>query len=337
MKSFFRETGPWLALLLLTDLTYILLTWLLRPEAIGSVSLFIILFSLLVTGTGYAVQRRRKRRMLLAAMRFLEDPAENAKAELLAAADASWVPVINAASALLQKQKNDLNEKKMELLNYQEFIEAWTHEIKTPLSLMTLVLDNHTDELSPYVAERMAHARQQISGDVDRILYYARLQAGHKDYNFTRFRVDECADEVLTDFAPIAEERHVVFRTDMSPAEVVSDRKVFVFMLSQLVGNAIKYSDPENGLVMVSVRQDGTEQKICLAVYDNGPGVPPEDLPFIFDKGFTGNHPDRQKATGMGLYLVSRYAEAMAAEVQPVGGLPESFGFGIELIFPIVG
>ena len=71
-------------------------------------------------------------------------------------------------------------------------------------------------------------------------------------------------------------------------------------------------------------------------MHDNGNGVPAEDLPFIFDKGFTGYHPDRQKATGMGLYLVRKYASALNIDVRTETSLLNRFGFGIELVFPVV-
>ncbi len=79
------------------------------------------------------------------------------------------------------------------------------------------------------------------------------------------------------------------------------------------------------------MRQDGDE--IHLVVYNNGDGVPPEDVPFIFDKGFTGNYPNRQRATGMGLYLVRKYAEKLCVKVRLDSDIPYERGFGIELVF----
>jgi signal transduction histidine kinase len=85
------------------------------------------------------------------------------------------------------------------------------------------------------------------------------------------------------------------------PLQVISDKKVLAFMLSQLLSNAFQYAAADQGVVsIVSWSDTRDEGKIHLAVRDNGKGVPPEDLPFLFDKGFTGSHPDRQNATGMG-------------------------------------
>lgn len=333
--KFLKNAGHWLILLLLTDLTFILLAWLLRPDAMKSICLFIMLFTVLITGAGCFLQFRKQRRVNDAVSRFLDDPNENAKQALAAACDGSWVRVIETAYRKLQKQNAEINEKQLNLQSYQEYIEAWTHEIKTPMSLMTMVLENHKDEMSPYVSGRMEHARRQISEDVEKILYYARLQTDHVDYNFTRFRLDECAEEEIREFASLAEEKNISIVTDLDHVTVVSDKKTLAFMISQLLSNAVQYAAVKNGKVIVSVWQDSRDHKIHFCVRDNGKGVPPEDAPFLFDKGFTGNHPDRQKATGMGLYLVKKYAEALSAEVR-LKPAAAGEGFGIELIFPCV-
>jgi signal transduction histidine kinase len=337
MKSFVKETGRWLILFVITALTFILLTWLLRPEAIKSVSFFITLFTLFMISIGCILQRKSRRKKICAAKQLLDDPNEDTKNKMIAVTDDLWIPIIDSAYARIQKQKAEINDKQMGLRNYQEFIEAWTHEIKTPLSLMTLVIENHKDEMSAYTADRLEYVRLQISEDVERILYYGRLQSDHTDFNFLRFWLDECTDDVLSDFAPIAEEKRITFISEMQPIEVVSDRKVLSFIISQFISNAVKYAAPEHGNVSITIRRDGgVNGRIHLIVRDNGNGVSPEDLPFIFDKGFTGNHPDRQKATGMGLYLASKYAEALNIAVQPEPMRPKGFGFGIELIFPVV-
>lgn len=336
MKLFLKGVGHWFVLLLVTDLTFIMLTWLLRPDAMKSICLFILLFTAIVIGVGYFLQRRKQKREINAVNRFLDDPNETAKQDLTAALDDSWTHVIETVYAQLKKQTAEINEKQLNLQNYQEYIEAWTHEIKTPMSLMTLVLENHKDEMSPYVYSRMEYSKRQISEDVEKILYYARLQTDHADYNFTRFRLDECAEEVIREFTSLAEEKHINLVTELSRATVVSDRKVLAFMISQLLSNAVKYAATKNGKVFISVRQDNDENEIHLFVRDNGEGVPQEDAPFIFDKGFTGSHPDRQKATGMGLYLVKKYAEALSVEVRLEPVVTVGSGFGIELILPYV-
>lgn len=118
---------------------------------------------------------------------------------------------------------------------------------------------------------------------------------------------------------------------DLKQAEVDSDRRIVSFMLSQLLGNAVKYTDDKAGKIAVTLCQAGDKIYLCLS--NNGEGVPPEDEPFLFDKGFTGSHPNRQKATGMGLYLVRKYGQKLCVEVRLSGNIPYKSGFGIELVF----
>ena len=165
------------------------------------------------------------------------------------------------------------------------------------------------------------------------ILYYARLQADHVDYKFERLDLETCVRESLDEFLPIAKERGIDVKTDIACIEVISDRKVLAFMLAQIFSNALKYADQESGRVSVAGWMDAKEEgKAHLKVRDNGNGVPYEDLPFIFDKGFTGHRTDFRNSTGMGLYFVKKYAEKLAIQVKIDEASTSDRGFGIELI-----
>lgn len=111
------------------------------------------------------------------------------------------------------------------------------------------------------------------------------------DVKFTHFRFDECVREGLNEFQSFMEEINISLNLDLSPLEVASDRKIVLFILIQLISNAVKYAD-DDGRIYLTIQQ--VKDKIYLGIYNNGDGVAPEDLPFIFDKGFTGNYPNRQ-------------------------------------------
>lgn len=337
-KHILSKTGVYrLLLILILDLFFMFLAWLLRPEAFAGVSLMALLFSLLVFAVGFGTEYFRQKKILAFLLSFLEHPDEDAERQLLGAADPCWHPVIRSLSGQLREQREAVSEKQLELNDYQEFIEGWTHEIKTPLSLATLVLDNHKEEMSPYIHRRLEHVRRSIEGDVERILYYARLQAEHMDYRFESVSLKEFVPDCLKEFEAIAEEKHIQIRTELPALQVICDRKVLRFMLFQLFSNAFKYTAAEQGIVTVCCWTDNlTDQRKHLAIRDNGKGVPPEDEPFLFDKGFTGNRPDRHNATGIGLYLVKKYAEALSLEVNIEPFSITGGGFGIELVFPAV-
>lgn len=336
-KMGWKPRSHWLILLLFTDLFFVFQAWLTRPEAFKSTVIMIVLFTVLIVLAGVLIDRRRQERQIRALRSFLSQPREETEQRLLEATDQSWHPVIKLVAAQIREQGRMIEDKQGELQNYREFIEAWAHEIKTPLSLATLVLNNRREEMSPYVHKRMEHVRYTISSYVDRILYYARLQSDHADYKFEQVDLNAFVREALEDFRPIADEKNIDVQLELPPLQVISDKKVLGFMLAQLFSNAFKYTAFDHGMVRVVCWRDGEDDSsIHLAIRDNGQGVPPEDRPFIFDKGFTGSRPDRQNATGMGLYLVKQYGEALAVEVAIESASVSGQGFGIELIFPEV-
>lgn len=331
MKRWMKRSLHWLILLSATDAAFLFAAWIMGREALRHMLLFMLLFTAISLTVGIFTELFRQRKEDAALLSFLGTPDEQTREALLNLFDYSEASRTLCAQYL--RNLSLVNERTVELSEYRDYIEAWVHEAKTPLSLSTLVLENHRDEMSPYVYTRLYYIQHQLSEDVARILYYARLQAEHSDIKFTGFRLDECVEETLCEYRAFTEERKISVNVSLIPAEVVSDRKVVSFMLAQLVGNAVKYADGSHGEVSVLLRREG--DKIRLGICNNGDGVPPEDMPFIFDKGFTGNHTNRGKATGMGLYLVRKYAELLCVDVHPLSRLPYDSGFGIELVFTL--
>lgn len=327
----------WPILMVLTDLFFTFLVWIADQNALRSVIPIILLFSVIVISAGCWLDRKKQKIQIEAFQRFLTVRDDQTASALFSAADSSWHPSIKAVSSLLKEQSDMINDTQISLHNYQEFIEEWTHEIKTPLSLAALVLHNHKDEMSPYVSKRMQYVQHMVCSNVDRILYYARLQADHADYKFETMELLSCVEESLQEFHDIAKEKNILVEINLSPLNVVSDRKVLSFMLSQLFSNAFKYTASASGIVRIVGWTDGQEKDmIHLAIRDNGNGVRPEDLPFLFDKGFTGSYPGRQNATGMGLYFVKKYAELLSVSVAIEPESTSGNGFGIRLSFPKV-
>lgn len=331
MKRFIKRVRHWIVLFLATDAVFIFVTWIIRREAMPYMSLFIFLFTVLVLAAGFFAEFRRQREDKNSLLNFLEKPDEQTKEALLERFENS-----GAVCTLCNRFLSELarvNEKTVELSEYREYIEAWVHEAKTPLALSTLVLHNHREKISPYVYEQLNYIQHQLNENVERILFYARLQAEHSDITFTRFGLKDCVMEVLSEYRPMIEEKHISLTLDLEQAKVISDRKIVSFVISQLLSNAVKYADSKEGKISIMVYP--REDKVYFVVYNNGEGVPPEDAPFIFDKGFTGSHPNRQKATGMGLYLAQKYTEKLCTEIQLVTQIPYDSGFGIQLVFTI--
>ena len=229
--------------------------------------------------------------------------------------------------------KNDQLHQQMENMNaYHTFTEAWAHEIKTPLALMTLVLDNRKEEISEEVYRRLQYGCQKIQDDVEKMLYYGRLQSNCTDFLFEPINLKYICDSVMDEYSNLLSERKIHIENHVMPLQVFTDKRGLKFCLRQVITNAIQYMDDKKDkrICMYTV-QDQAAGKIVLSVKDNGTGVNAYDRPFIFQKGFTGDKGSvNQTATGMGLYLTSEMARHLKIELE----IPEcQEGFEISFIF----
>jgi signal transduction histidine kinase len=310
------------------------LAWLASPGVFGILVILMIIFTLCIIGIGLRIDDRGKQRQKDAFETFLAEPKLENEKELLLVNPASSQEMIRSLGQRMREMEGLIAEQMNKTVEYEEFIEAWVHEIKTPLSLAMLILGNRRDEMSPLVYQRFEHVRHTINADVERILYYARLQSAHVDYRFETVDLSECCNEVLEEFSSLMEEKGVSLYLDLHPVNVITDCKTLQFILTQILSNSLKYSGKHQGQISVESGYLKKADRHYLQISDNGIGVPKEDLPFIFDKGFTGDHPDRKKATGMGLYLVKKYCDMLKIEIQAESVYKE--GFIIRLLFPVV-
>lgn len=329
MKAFFRKSGHWIWIFILTDVIFLFATWVIRPDSIIYMLPFLSLFSLIAVSIGVASDKREREKDSEEISAFLDQPDEKSAERLYAYFDRD--PAAQNLVTEYMRTRSLVKETRLQMSDYQEYIEAWVHEVKTPISLMELMLENHKDEMSLYVCQRLHYAVHQMMEDTERILYYSRLNAEHPDFHLEHFSLSDCVREKLDEYEMFLPEKGIRLKLDLVPADIISDRRIVSFMFSQLMSNAVKYADSRNGAIYISTKQE--KDAVSLRVFNNGTGVPPEDRAFLFDKGFTGSHPDRQKATGMGLYLVKKYAEKLGISVQIEEQIPFPSGFGIQLIF----
>ena len=229
-----------------------------------------------------------------------------------------------------------MNEQQLKVANYESYIENWVHEIKKPLSLMTLLLDNRKVEMSPLVHTRMLYVRDHVRQNVEQILYFSRLGAVHKDYYFEPLPILETCKEAVKDNLSLLEEAHFSVTYSGNNCTAISDKKGFMFILGQIISNSVKYAAHDaTPAIHFSVSDNKEIGQIVLSICDNGTGIPASDLPFVFDKGFTGDVGSYlSRSTGMGLYLVQKMAKDLAIDLQITSQL--SCGTTIILMFPKV-
>lgn len=324
-------------MLISTSLLFIFLAWLAYPETFKIlVGLMIVFILILILLSVFIISRKQK--ITDAAFQdFLLEPNEYNEEVLCQVSPKTHRWYIHEIGSFIRSHQVKLNDQIIELSDYENYIEGWVHEIKKPLSLMTLVLDNRSDEMSPLVKQRMFHVKDQILGDVNQILFFARLEAVHKDYIFENISVLEFCKETIENHQTLLDE--LAFQIQFIGVEmrVSSDRKGFGFILEQIITNSIKYvaQNQENQILKFETVYDEISDQIILNISDNGFGVSKEDLPFIFDKGFTGGRSlYTRNATGMGLFLVSKMANDLAIKLNAKSKI--NSGLTISLIFPHV-
>ena len=176
---------------------------------------------------------------------------------------------------------------------YQDLVEyytVWAHQIKTPIAAMRLLLqDADTDE-----------QLQSVEQYVEMVLGYLRLESPSSDYVIRNYALDDIVRQAVRKFASQFIRRKLRLEYTPLNVSVITDEKWLLFVIEQVLSNALKYT--RSGSVSITLEAPKT-----LCIRDTGIGIAPEDLPRVFEKGFTGcNGRTDKRATGIGLYLCRR-------------------------------
>ena len=297
---------PWLLLLFGVDAFFTVLLWIADLDAFYAMSALLLLAVLLMFSAICFVLVRLEEKREQVFFDFLANPDEYHEERLLGV----LVPAQGEAVRLLGRCLRDKQNAYIGLLeqmnDYEEYVESWAHEAKTPLSLLTLLLDNRREELSETVSCKLDYIHISVRG---------------------------CVEEVLEDYKPLLEEKQFQIQADMTEQTVCSDRRGLRFLLRQVISNSIKYCGKEPELIFRFFKENDCH---VLSIRDNGMGVRSCDLPYIFEKGFTGDSGEgRKKATGMGLYLAKEMAKELNLSLDANSEWGK--GFEVRIVFPVVG
>jgi signal transduction histidine kinase len=200
--------------------------------------------------------------------------------------------------SLIQERNQDSKEQ-------LEFMTQWVHEIKTPIAVSRLLLESELQ--SPSLEEEI----NKIERYVEQALHFTRLNEFNKDYLIQEIDIESLIKEVLKTESSTFIAKRVKLILNLKPMTVFSDKKALVYVVRQLLSNSLKYTD-ENGEISISIKPELNQ----LVIHDNGIGIPCEDLPRIFEKGFTGkNGRTHTHSTGMGLYLAKKTVQKLGHEI----------------------
>lgn len=206
-----------------------------------------------------------------------------------------------AEASMLEK----IGDVRREQKDYQEYIEQWIHEMKTPITAIQLLCETNR---SAFTRELLAEL-EKISHYTEQTLYYARSGHVQKDYSIREIQLDAVIHDAIADHKYLLRQHQAAVTVDPAGYSVFTDDKWVRFILSQLIGNAVKYSRGQPRLHFSTAKKGSC---VRLSVSDNGIGIPQSDLPRIFEKGFTGQNGRLiQSSTGIGLYLCKRLCDRL--------------------------
>lgn len=177
-----------------------------------------------------------------------------------------------------------------------EYYTVWAHQIKTPIASMRLHLQNEDSALSRKLSSDLFRIEQYA----DMVLTFLRLDSESTDYVFKEYDLDILVRAAVKKFSSEFIGRKLSLVYEPLNTKVVTDEKWLSFVMEQVISNALKYTP--SGSITISL----VGEKI-LRISDTGIGIAPEDLPRIFENGYTGyNGRTDRKASGIGLYLCKR-------------------------------
>ena len=207
----------------------------------------------------------------------------------------------------------------IKMRDFKDYITMWTHQIKTPLFSISLILNDHPVD---------SHAAKlevfQIEEYIDSLLSYMRLESLSTDFLFEKLSLDDLISTSIKKYALVFIKKKN--RVNFNPTNllITSDKKWFCLILEQILSNSNKYTN--NGEISIYMRGND------LVIEDTGIGIREEDLPRVFDKSYTGyNGRIYKKSTGIGLNLVKITANKLSIGVS----IDSKIGKGTRLILDL--
>ena len=206
----------------------------------------------------------------------------------------------------LRKATKAMNDKITELEHkyqyYEEYIETFVHEVKTPLAAISLYSDNKNDK-------ELKQEVKKIDNLVEQVIYYARSENTEKDYFIKKIKLSEIIHQVMMQNKDYFLANKILIEVENLEVFVATDEKWIIFIINQIINNSIKYMDKKEKKIQIKVAED--KNKVILEIKDNGCGIKESDISRVFEKGFTGSNRKKEHSTGMGLYLCRKLCDRL--------------------------
>ena len=201
---------------------------------------------------------------------------------------------------------DEITKIKDERNDYQAYIESWIHEIKTPISALSLLSENEGNDKTKSEVTK-------IDNLVEQILFYARSKNTEKDYYVKEMYLNDIVHNSILNFKNVILTKKIALEVADLNDIVFTDEKWLVFIINQILTNSIKYMKNKDNKIKI-YSKNGNDN-VVLTIEDNGIGISEDELPRIFELGFTGSDRKKEYSTGMGLYICKNLCDRLGLKI----------------------
>ena len=213
---------------------------------------------------------------------------------------------------------NEVNRRYSDMVDYYT---VWAHQIKTPIAAMHLHLENEDSALSHKLSGELCRVEQYV----EMVLAFLRLNSDSTDYVFRQCDLDDIVRKAVKKFSQEFILRKIALNYKPLNATVLTDEKWLSFVIEQVLSNALKYTP--SGSITITLENEKT-----LRIRDTGIGIAPQDLPRIFENGYTGcNGRTDKSASGIGLYLCKRVCRSLGHTISAQSAVGVGTAIDIDL------
>lgn len=215
-------------------------------------------------------------------------------------------------TTLYSQYSDKILEIENEFKENTDFLTAWVHEIKTPITAIKLVTENnyHNNETLDIVQEEI----NRIEDYVQKVLYYSIVNDFSKDYIINSTDMSKVIKNSIKKHSTLFIQKHIGIKLENINFILDTDIKWIEFIIDQLISNALKYTN-NKGSIIINIMENNKE--FVLSIKDNGVGIKTEDMPKLFNRTFTGynGRTETSTSTGLGLYLSQKLANKLGHHI----------------------
>jgi len=212
--------------------------------------------------------------------------------------------------------------------DYKEYIELWIHEIKLPISSSKMIIENNKTKVTKSIEEEI----DKIENYTEQALFYARSNTVEKDYLIGKSNLQEIVNASILKNKSILIGSHINLDLHDLDKNVYTDSKWVIFMINQIIQNAVKYMKIEDKKIEIYAKEE--KEKVILYIKDNGIGIKKGEITRVFEKGFTGDNGRiiGKKSTGIGLYLCKKLCDKLQLGIELDS--EKDVGTEVRIVFP---